>query len=342
MSKQHHAAFEAECERLGIKGDSVEVELRELSSQLPAVFAEVGELLVAADVVQARELYVDLVAYVHKLSAETARAMLPTLRRAQASGVRTGTGGADGSAQAAEPVAEIDWGIEDEPAATGGTLETAEADIDWGIDVVQEPSADIDWGIDQDSAGTEGSAESDAINVGFEICAEGGAGGEEGAVDLSSPPQRALLVNDLLELEAFLSVRVEEMGKSEAINLLASMDFPLARLDRDQVAKLHTSVSTALEKLNGERAHQLIMLNSSDRFIKRLAQATVAPRKSAEQMMKRSAELEGQMEAHLERERVEIPKFEQLKAKAQVLKREIEQTLSNMYGRPVFVQGNFE
>ena len=59
-------------------------------------------------------------------------------------------------------------------------------------------------------------------------------------------------------------------------------------------------------------------------------------------MMKRSAELEGQMEAHLERERVEIPKFEQLKAKAQVLKREIEQTLSNMYGRPVFVQGNFE
>eukprot|EP01043_Picozoa_sp_COSAG02_P063970 COSAG02_NODE_9217_length_2285_cov_2.476670_1_plen_206_part_10 len=206
MSKQHHAAFEAECERLGIKGDSVEAELRELSSQLPGVFAEVGELLAAADVVQARELYADLVAYVHKLSAETARAMLPTLGRAQASGIRTGTGGADASAQAAEPVAEIDWGIEDEPAATGDTLDSVEADIDWGIDVVQEPS-DIDWGIDQDSASTEGAAESDAINAGFEISAEGGAGGEEGAVDLSSPPQRALLVNDLLELEAFLSVR---------------------------------------------------------------------------------------------------------------------------------------
>ena len=220
-----------------------------------------------------------------------------------------------------------------------GTLESAEADIDWGIDVVQEPSADIDWGIDQDDASAEGVVES---NAGFENSAEGDAGGEEGTVDLSSAPQRALLVNDLLELEAFLSVRVEEMAKSEAINLLASMDFPLARLDRDQVAKLHASVTVALERLNGERAHQLIMLNSSDRFIKRLAQATVAPRKSSEQMMKRSAELERQMEAHLDRERVEIPKFEQLKAKAQVLKREIEKTLSNMYERPVFVQGNFE
>eukprot|EP01043_Picozoa_sp_COSAG02_P023391 COSAG02_NODE_1248_length_13631_cov_11.854197_4_plen_340_part_00 len=339
MSQQYHAAFEAECERLGIKGESVEAELRELSSQLPDVLAEVGELLAAADVVQARELYSDLVAYVHKLPADTVRAMLPTLGRAQTNGIKTGTGGANASTKAAEPVAEIDWDIEDEPAMASGTLESAEVDIDWGIDVVQEPSADIDWGIDQDDAGAEGVVES---NAGFENSAEGDAGGEEGTVDLSSAPQRALLVNDLLELEAFLSVRVEEMAKSEAINLLASMDFPLARLDRDQVAKLHASVTVALERLNGERAHQLIMLNSSDRFIKRLAQATVAPRKSSEQMMKRSAELERQMEAHLDRERVEIPKFEQLKAKAQVLKREIEKTLSNMYERPVFVQGNFE
>ena len=46
---------------MGIKGDSVESELRQLSSQLPAVFAEVGVLLGATNVVQARELYTDLV-----------------------------------------------------------------------------------------------------------------------------------------------------------------------------------------------------------------------------------------------------------------------------------------
>ena len=84
------------------------------------------------------------------------------------------------------------------------------------------------------------------------------------------------------------------------------------------------------------------MLNSSDRYIKRLAQSTVAARKSSEQMVKRSLTLEGQMEAHLERERIEIPKFEQLKAKAQMMKRDIEETLSRMYERPVYVQGSFE
>ena len=59
--RRYSAAYSSECERLGIKGDSVESELRQLSSQLPAVFAEVGVLLGATNVVQARELYTDLV-----------------------------------------------------------------------------------------------------------------------------------------------------------------------------------------------------------------------------------------------------------------------------------------
>lgn len=340
MSKQYRAAFDVECKRLGINGVSVEAELRELSSQLPSVFAEVGELLTTSDVVQARELYVDLATYVHKLPAEMAMATLPTLARAQRSGVRTDAGETNASAQAVEAAAEIDWGIEDEPATSCSTSECVEADIDWGIDVVEESSGDIDWRIQQDSTGVDEDLKSG--ESGFDISAEDTEGVDAGPVDLSSVPERALLVNDLLELEAFLSVRVEEMGKSEAINLLASMDLPLARLDRDQVAKLHASVSTTLERLNGDRAHQLIMLNSSERFIKRLAQTTVASRKSSEQMLKRVAMLEGQAEAQLERERVEIPKFEQLKAKAQILKRGIEQTLSKMYGRQVFVQGTFD
>ena len=44
-----------------------------------------------------------------------------------------------------------------------------------------------------------------------------------------------------------------------------------------------------------------------------------------------------------QKERVEIPKFEELKAKAKFLKLGIEKDLSAMYnGRPVFVQGSFE
>jgi hypothetical protein len=60
-------------------------------------------------------------------------------------------------------------------------------------------------------------------------------------------------------------------------------------------------------------------------------------------MVKRGASLEEQMQAQLEKESVEIPKFEELKAKAKFLKLGIEKDLSAMYnGRPVFVQGSFE
>ena len=353
MSKQSRAAFEAECARMGIKGENVEAELREMSKRLPGVFAEVGKLLETPDVVQARELYVDLVAYVHKLSAEETAAMLPTLARAHASGVQSEpepAGGAGGglSAEASDAEAEIDWGIEAEPSAGDAAASDsggggAEADIDWGIGIDAVEEATIDWGIggDDNDGGGGGGGGGGELEITLESSGEGGGGG--GPVELSSVAQRAQLVNDLLELEAFLKVRVEEMGKTEAINLLASMDFPLSRLDRDQVAKLRTSVSECIEKINGEETHQLIMLNSSERFLKRLAQSTSATRKSAEQMVKRGASLEEQMQAQLEKESVEIPKFEELKAKAKFLKLGIEKDLSAMYnGRPVFVQGSFE
>ena len=54
---------------------------------------------------------------------------------------------------------------------------------------------------------------------------------------------------------------------------------------------------------------QLIMLNSSEVFLKRLVQTTTAKRTAARQMLSRAAALEKQMESQLERQQAEVPKF---------------------------------
>jgi hypothetical protein len=100
------------------------------------------------------------------------------------------------------------------------------------------------------------------------------------------------------------------------------------------------SVKAVIRKCDD--THQLVMLNSSDRFLKRLAQATVAKRKSAEKMLKRAADLDEQMHAQLERcEKVEMPKLEALQARTKFLKLEIERVLSSQFKRPVNIQGSF-
>ena len=116
--------------------------------------------------------------------------------------------------------------------------------------------------------------------AGFEITTTE-TGYESGVVDLSAPSQRRQaatlapasgshaskrasdivanrqLVDDLMELEAFLQTRVGEMGEREALSLLQSMDFPHARLDRDQVRRLREAVGAVLEKLNGPDTHKV-------------------------------------------------------------------------------------
>ena len=209
----------------------METELRLLSRALPGVYEEVGAQLQEQALRQARELYVGLVGFVHK--HESAEGMLPTLARAQANGVRC-----DAAADEPQPPpqeagggADIDWGEPEADNDGGGG--GGGGDIDWGIETEAAGGADIDWGVEAEPAAGEIDW---GEGAGFEITPTE-TGYESGVVDLSAPSQRrqaatislasALhsskrasnlvanrqLVDELMELEAFLQTRVGEMGE---------------------------------------------------------------------------------------------------------------------------------
>ena len=55
------------------------------------------------------------------------------------------------------------------------------------------------------------------------------------------------------------------------------------------------------------------MLNASDKYLARVAQTTTAKRKGSDSMLKRSRDLETQMEQTLKATKEEVPKFEEVR-----------------------------
>ena len=67
-------------------------------------------------------------------------------------------------------------------------------------------------------------------------------------------------------------------------------------------------------QLNGAETHKLVMLNASEKYLARVAQTTTAKRKGSDSMLKRSRDLETQMEQTMQASKEEAPKFEEVRS----------------------------
>lgn len=113
-------------------------------------------------------------------------------------------------------VGDIDWG--------GGEGESA---VDWGKEqqqqqgqhgAVEAAAADIDWAIEVEEAGADAAAEEASPHPAAAGASSGsaGVGMAGGGSLLADPGLRSELLNDLLELRAFLAQRHMELAAEEA------------------------------------------------------------------------------------------------------------------------------
>lgn len=341
--------FYHSCKQYGITGDNVRRELLALVKELPSQLAEIGAA--AQSLGEAIDLYQACVGFVCESPDEP---VLPMLRFVQKRGNstvyewRTGTEPSVVERPHLEEPPEveedgIDWGDFGVEAAFEGTdssISAQAAGIDWGISLEsdsKEAGGDgIDWG--DDAAALQITVLEDGTQA-----PEGVARGSDALTLLEYPETRNQFIDELMELEIFLSQRAVEM--SEEADILSVSQFQLAPaiLQGQTKAKMVTMVSVLQDligRLTNLRMQHLFMILASPRYVDRVTELLQQKLKQSQLLaLKKQLMVQKQQEALQEQAALE-PKLDLLLEKTKELQKLIEADISKRYnGRPVNLMG---
>ncbi|XP_052051749.1 CDK5 regulatory subunit-associated protein 3 isoform X2 [Apodemus sylvaticus] len=299
--------FYHSCKQYGITGDNVRRELLALVKDLPSQLAEVGAG--AQSLGEAIDLYQACVEFVCDSPAEQ---VLPMLRHVQKRGNST--------------VYEWRTGMEpsvvERPQLEEPPEQVQEDEIDWGDDVA--------------------ASEITVVETGTEA-PEGVARGSDALTLLEYPETRNQFIDELMELEIFLSQRAVEM--SEEADVLSVSQFQLAPAilqgqTKEKMLSLVSTLQHLIGRLASLRMQHLFMILASPRYVDRVTEFLQQKLKQSQLLaLKKELMVEKQQEALQEQAALE-PKLDLLLEKTRELQKLIEADISKRYnGRPVNLMG---
>ncbi|XP_066119934.1 CDK5 regulatory subunit-associated protein 3 [Saccopteryx bilineata] len=342
--------FYHSCKQYGITGDSVRRELLSLVKELPSQLAEIGAA--AQSLGEAIDLYQACVGFVCESPEEQ---VLPMLRFVQKRGNatvyewRTGTEPSVVERPHLEETPEqveedaIDWGdfgVEVPSEGTDSGISAQAAEIDWGISLEsdsKEAGGDgVDWG---DTAALQITV----LEAGTQA-PEGVARGSDALTLLEYPETRNQFIDELMELEIFLSQRAVEM--SEEADILSVSQFQLAPAilqgqTKEKVVTMVSVLQDLIGRLTSLRMQHLFMILASPRYVDRVTELLQQKLKQSQLLaLKKQLMVQKQQEA-LEEQAALEPKLDLLLEKTRELQKLIEADISKRYnGRPVNLMGS--
>uniref|UniRef100_A0A3B5L438 CDK5 regulatory subunit associated protein 3 n=1 Tax=Xiphophorus couchianus TaxID=32473 RepID=A0A3B5L438_9TELE len=322
--------YYAACKQYGITGENVQRELQALVKDLPAVLEEVGKD--AAKLEEQIQLYAAFTNFV----CDWSKPVLPMLTFSQKAGNVTFYEWRTGKVPS----------LVERPAVEEAPPDAATEDtIDWG-DFGNKPSDDlgvtagitveegIDWGIS-----LEPTSEVRQTN----ISPEGVARGDDALSILENSQSRSQFIDELMELEAFLTQRVTEMG--EEGDVVAMSQFQLApsiiqSQTREHIQELLSQVQDLLGRLTSLRMQHLFMIQASPRYVERVSEMLRQKLKQADILVLKAVTMvERREEALQEQSRLE-PCVDLLAGRTRELQKLIEADISKRYhNRPVNLMG---
>ncbi|KAL6094508.1 cdk5rap3 [Pungitius sinensis] len=340
--------YYAACKQYGITGENVPRELQALVKDLPAVLEEVGK-----DAEKLEEQIQLYTAFTHFV-CDWSEPVLPMLTFAQKRGNPTFYEWRTGKAPTVveRPVEEeappetlaedsIDWGNFGTSAAAPGVNAaiTVEDGINWGISLEPsfEDSGAIDWG-DSEAAPIE----IEIVDAGSD-CPEGVARGEDALSVLENPQSRSQFIDELMELETFLTQRVTEMGEDGDVVAMSQFQMAPSILQgqtRQHVREMLAQVLDLLGRLTSLRMQHLFTIQASPGYVERVSELLRQKLKQADILVLKGATMvEKRQEALEEQSRLE-PRVDLLAGRTRELQKMIEADISKRYHkRPVNLMG---
>ncbi|XP_041029608.1 CDK5 regulatory subunit-associated protein 3 isoform X1 [Carcharodon carcharias] len=333
--------FFISCKQFGIMGNDVRQELLSLCNDLPSGLDGIAEG--TRNLTNALELYEACVAFV---CGSVSEPIAPLLKHVQLKGNTTVYEWRTGQTplaierpvsmenvetqQPTEPANTIDWG-DDTMAGidqSGG--------IDWGITVGEstemngeEQGADvIDWG--------ENASATVEIDV-MESEAEGDDGvakGNDALTILENTETRNQFVNELMELQTFLSQRLTEMNEEADILSINQFQTAPAIVQSQDVAKvvaMMTVVRDLVQRLTNVKMRHLFMIHASPRYIDRVTELLQQKLKQADAVGEKQHLMVKKQQQSLEEQAALEPKLDLLIQRTKELRKLIEADISKRY-----------
>uniref|UniRef100_A0AAX7U8B7 CDK5 regulatory subunit associated protein 3 n=1 Tax=Astatotilapia calliptera TaxID=8154 RepID=A0AAX7U8B7_ASTCA len=320
--------YYAACKQYGITGENVPRELQALVKDLPAVLDEVGKD--AARLEEQIQLYAAFTNFV----CDWSEPVLPMLTFAQKRGNATFYEWRTGKVPTVveRPVV----GESPPDTITEDTVSfTACAELFSLRLPHQDPGAGgIDWG---DSA--EAPIEIEIVDVG----PEGVARGEDALTILENPLSRSRFIDELMELEVFLTQRLSEMreeGDVVAMSQFQQAPSVIQGQTCEHIQAMLSEVQDLLGRLTSLRMQHLFMIHASPRYVERVSEMLRQKMKQADILVLKGATMaEKRQEALQEQSRLE-PRVDLLAGCTRELQKLIEADISKRYhNRPVNLMG---
>lgn len=250
------------------------------------------------------------------------------------------------------PEPRIGWEIDvsKEPAVT--TEETS-AEVDWGIEIESENTLSIEKTVEE--AGKSSEELNDATGIDWneipkvsQNVVESGEVGNKGGQGptLADAKFRGQYLNDLIELDAFLCQREEELsrsGNSEVRLVLqqapSTPEFVKA-VDLDRISEFKHVVNKAINSINSSQTRRILSLQSDRKRLERVAKSIAGKKHVSERMHASIDVLRERRRRAITALSLEAPKFEELGKQTRDIKKRTEKALSGMYkGRAVHILG---
>uniref|UniRef100_A0AAY4CSP0 CK5P3 protein n=1 Tax=Denticeps clupeoides TaxID=299321 RepID=A0AAY4CSP0_9TELE len=298
--------FYAACRQYGIKGDNVARELQALVKDLPNVLEEVGREVAALD--EPIQLYAAFAQFV----SDWDEPVLPMLRFVQQKRNATVYEWRTGSVPAV-----IERPLMEEAPPDAVTEET----IDWG-DLGGGTDVEVNFGIAAEDGVDWG------IICGPVVCVcpgpQGVARGQDALTLLENSQTRGQFLDELMELELFLSQRASEM--SGEVDVVSMSQFQLAPsiVQAQSVPRVQCmlgDVRRLLDRLTSVRMQHLFMIQASPRYVERVSELLRQKLKQADILLLKREDLGHKRQEALEDQARLEPRIDRLTTHVQQLQR---------------------
>lgn len=346
--------FNASCKQLGISGSNIKIELIALLKELPRIYAEtekkVKEILPAIDLYESFNKFLlgkdsdlmvlNTLTYLVKNRNTTTYEYVYGEKPIGIELPKFGLAYEDTEATEENVIdfgdngGEIDFSVIDNPVEV---TDAAPVDIDWGdndnsFEIIEHVDLDINLeesGIVVEKSGLDG----------------GVAKGTDALTILDNPKTRESIIHELVELEAFLKMRLFEMS-NESDNMLSVSQMQeasniLQMQTVESVATLHDLVQVALNEFTNKRTRHLHNIKHSPKYVDLLTQSLEQKLEVVERMKARKLVLEEKIKAGREEIGSILPLISNIVEKTKILQGEIERDISKKYKeRPVHIVGS--
>lgn len=328
--------YENACKRLGIEGKKVKAELYAQVHELPELLDSLCRHVIAVE--EASIYYGDFVNFLMQ-NENLDKDCVPLIKYIIKNGNTTVYEWRTGK----KPISIIDTDLirNEEAANENNTTEDqsinwdAAEEIDFGdveFDMSQitlesaggkDDEAAIDWGDGEENKTSEETSDED----------DGIARGDDSLTLLESVQTRNLLMEDLMELEFFLTQRLFEIeAPSSSLGTYQFHNAPDSILrTSSEVCTLANTVQAAWQLLNSERMKHLLQLKRSPKYVDRLEDSLRQNLTQADKMVFREKEMILRKQQTFTEEEEIAPKLEVFKQDTLALKKQVESEISQKY-----------